>query len=97
MSQSPQRGAGQRDLLLGLTPEQRAIFLCWHIADRNLTLAGAAAVVSVITSRHLALFQDFGYRGCAGMPVARNIRLTLGIVLWKLLLVRTTKDYADTY
>lgn len=55
----------QNDLLAGLTPEQRAIFLRGQIADRNLTLADAAVAVGVITSRDFALFQDFGYRGCA--------------------------------
>ena len=64
---------GQTDLLAGMTPEQRAIFLRGQMADRNLTLADAAAVSGVVTRRDFAIFQDHGYRGLYGGETARDI------------------------
>lgn len=63
----------QDDVLAGLTPEQRAIFLRGQVADRNLTLAQAAAEVGVITHHDFAVFQDHGYRGLYGGETARDI------------------------
>jgi hypothetical protein len=79
----------QNDLLAGLTPVQRAIFLRGQIADRNLTLADAAAAVGVISGRDFALFQDFGllyYMGAKRLgtsPPARNSRgVNLSLIGW---------------
>src|SRR5262245_26910617 len=44
----------QSDMLAGLTPEQKAIFLRGQMVDRNISLAEAAANVGVITSPHCA-------------------------------------------
>lgn len=63
----------QADLLAGTTPEQRAIFLRGQMADRNLTLADAAANVGVVTTRDFAVFQDHGYRGLYAGETARDI------------------------
>src|SRR5215470_12358827 len=54
---------GQSDALAGLSPEQKAIFLRGQMADRNISLAEAAADVGVATRRDFAIFQDHGYRG----------------------------------
>jgi DNA-damage-inducible protein D len=70
---------GQSDLLGGMTPEQRAIFLRGQIADRNITLADAAAQVGVVTSRDFAIFQDHGYRGLYGGETARDISARKGL------------------
>src|SRR5262249_52370509 len=56
----------QSDLLAGMTPEQKAIFLRGQMADRNTTLADAAAVSGVVTRRDFAVFQDHGYAGLYG-------------------------------
>jgi DNA-damage-inducible protein D len=64
---------GQSDLLAGMTPEQRAIFLRGQMADRNTTLADAAALSGVVTRRDFAVFQDHGYRGLYGGESARDI------------------------
>jgi DNA-damage-inducible protein D len=69
----------QSDLLAGMTPEQRAIFLRGQMADRNLSLAEAAATAGVITSRDFAFFQDFGYRGLYGGETARDIATRKGL------------------
>ena len=55
----------ESDLLSGMTTEQRAIFLRGQVADRNLSLADAAASAGVVTGRDFAVFQDWGYRGRA--------------------------------
>jgi DNA-damage-inducible protein D len=67
------------DLLSGLTPEQRAIFLRGQVADRNLTLADAAAAAGVVTRRDFAVFQDHGYRGLYGGETARDIAARKGL------------------
>ena len=69
----------QSDLLAGMTPEQRAIFLQGQMADRNLTLADAAATVGVITSRDFAVFQDHGYAGLYGGERAKDIHARKGL------------------
>jgi hypothetical protein len=60
----------QSDLLEGMTAEQKAIFLRGQMADRNTTLAGAAAISGVVTRRDFAVFQDDGYKGLCGIGVA---------------------------
>lgn len=70
---------GQSDLLAGLTPEQRAIFLRGQVADRNISLADAAAAVGVVTNRDFAVFQDHGYRGLYGGETARDIAARKGL------------------
>ena len=55
----------ESDLLSGMTTEQRAIFLRGQVADRNLSLADAAAGAGVVSGRDFAVFQDHGYRGRA--------------------------------
>ena len=67
------------DLLAGMTPEQRAIFLRGQMADRNLSLAEAAATVGVATSRDFAFFQEHGYRGLDGGEAARDIAARMGL------------------
>jgi DNA-damage-inducible protein D len=69
----------QSDLLAGMTPEQKAIFLRGQMADRNLSLADAASVVGVVTKRDFALFQDHGYRGLYGGETARDIAARKGL------------------
>jgi DNA-damage-inducible protein D len=66
------------DMLAGLTPEQRAIFLRGQVADRNISLADAAAAVGV-TSRDFAVFQDHGYRGLYAGETARDIAARKGL------------------
>ncbi len=66
------------DMLAGLTPEQRAIFLRGQVADRNISLADAAAAVGV-TSRDFAVFQDRGYRGLYAGETARDIAARKGL------------------
>lgn len=70
---------GQSDLLAGMTPEQRAIFLRGQVADRNTTLAEAAADSGVVTRRDFALFQDHGYRGLYGGETAKDIAARKGL------------------
>jgi len=65
--------AAQSDVLAGMTPEQRAIFLRGQMADRNVSLADAAAAVGVMPGRDFAIFQDHGYRGLYGGETARDI------------------------
>jgi DNA-damage-inducible protein D len=67
------------DALAGMTPEQRAIFLRGQMADRNTTLADAAAEVGVVSTREFAFFQDFGYRGLYDGETARDIRSRKGL------------------
>ncbi len=69
----------QRDLLAGLTPEQKAIFLRGQVADRNISLADAAQQVGVVTQRDFAIFQDHGYRGLYGGEAARDIAARKGV------------------
>ncbi len=71
--------AAQSDLLAGLTPEQKAIFLRGQMADRNTSLAEAASNVGVITKRDFAIFQDHGYRGLYGGETARDIAARKGV------------------
>jgi DNA-damage-inducible protein D len=69
----------QSDLLAGMSPEQKAIFLRGQMADRNLSLADAAAGVGIVTRRDFAIFQDHGYRGLYGGETARDIAARKGI------------------
>jgi DNA-damage-inducible protein D len=69
----------QSDLLEGMTPERKAIFLRGQMADRNLSLADAASTVGVVTQRDFALFQDHGYRGLYGGETARDIAARKGL------------------
>lgn len=69
----------QSDLLAGLTPEQKAIFLRGQMADRNISLADAAQQVGVVTRRDFAIFQDHGYRGLYGGETARDIAARKGV------------------
>lgn len=71
--------AAQSDVLAGMTPEQRAIFLRGQMADRNVSLAEAAAAVGVMPGRDLAIFQDHGYRGLYGGETARDIAARKGL------------------
>lgn len=70
---------GQSDLLAGMTAEQRAIFLRGQVADRNITLADAAAGSGVLTRRDFAIFQDHGYRGLYGGEGAKDIAARKGL------------------
>jgi DNA-damage-inducible protein D len=67
------------DLLAGMTPEQRAIFLRGQMADRNTSLADVAAVSGVVTKRDFAVFQDHGYRGLYAGESARDIATRKGL------------------
>jgi DNA-damage-inducible protein D len=67
------------DLLAGMTAEQRAIFLRGQMADRNVSLAEAAAAVGVLPGRDFAIFQDHGYRGLYGGETARDIAARKGL------------------
>lgn len=69
----------QGDPLAALTPEQKAIFLRGQVADRNLTLADAAAASGVATRREFAIFQDHGYRGLYGGETTRDIAARKGL------------------
>jgi DNA-damage-inducible protein D len=69
----------QSDLLAGMMPEQRAIFLRGQVADRNTSLAEAAARAGVATGRDFALFQDHGYRGLYGGESAKDIAARKGL------------------
>lgn len=69
----------QSDLLAGMTPEQKAIFLRGQMADRNTSLAEAAAASGVVTRRDFAIFQDHGYRGLYGGETARDIAARKGL------------------
>src|SRR5215831_18138103 len=70
---------GQSDLLAGMTPEQRAIFLRGQMADRNISLADVAAVSGVVTKGDFAIFQDHGYRGLYGGESAKDIAARKGL------------------
>jgi DNA-damage-inducible protein D len=67
------------DLLAGMTPEQRAIFLRGQMADRNTSLADVAAVSGVVTKRDFAVFQDHGYHGLYAGESARDIAARKGL------------------
>lgn len=69
----------QSDLLAGMTSEQKAIFLRGQMADRNMSLAGAAAMSGVITRRDFAVFQDHGYAGLYGDERAKDIHARKGL------------------
>lgn len=69
----------ETDVLAGLSPEQRAVFLRDQMADRNISLADAAAAAGVVTRRDFALFQDFGYRGLYAGETARDIAERKGL------------------
>lgn len=71
--------SAQSDLLAGLTPEQKAIFLRGQMADRNISLADAASAIGVVTKRDFAIFQDHGYRGLYGGETARDIAARKGL------------------
>jgi DNA-damage-inducible protein D len=66
------------DMLAGLTPEQRRLFIRGQVADRNISPADAAAAVGV-TSRDFAIFQDHGYRGLYAGETARDIAARKGL------------------
>ena len=70
---------GQSDLLAGMTPEQRALFLRGQMADRNTSLADVAVVSGVVTKRDFAIFQDHGYRGLYGGESAKDIAARKGL------------------
>jgi DNA-damage-inducible protein D len=70
---------GQSDLLAGMSPEQRAIFLRGQMADRNTSLADVAVVSGVVTKRDFAIFQDHGYRGLYGGESAKDIAARKGL------------------
>src|SRR5215831_11300799 len=78
---------GQSDLLAGMTPEQRAIFLRGQMADRNISLADVATVSGVVTKRDFAVFQDHGYRGLSGGESARDIAARKGLAKGQRILV----------
>jgi DNA-damage-inducible protein D len=67
------------DLLSGMTTEQRAIFLRGQVADRNISLADAAASAGVVSGRDFAVFQDWGYRGLYAGETARDIAARKGL------------------
>jgi DNA-damage-inducible protein D len=69
----------QSDILAGLTPEQKAIFLRGQMADRNSSLADAASAVGVVSKRDFAIFQDHGYRGLYDGETARDIAARKGV------------------
>jgi DNA-damage-inducible protein D len=69
----------QSDILAGLTPDQKAIFLRGQMADRNISLAEAAAAVGVVTRRDFAVFQDHGYAGLYGGERAKDIHARKGL------------------
>jgi len=69
----------ESDLLSGMTTEQRAIFLRGQVADRNLSLADAAAGAGVVSGRDFAVFQDWGYRGLYAGETARDIAARKGL------------------
>jgi DNA-damage-inducible protein D len=56
-----------------MTPTQKALFLRGQMADRNTSLADAAASIGVVTTRDFAVFQDHGYRGLYAGETARDI------------------------
>ena len=70
----------QSDVLAGMTTEQKAIFLRGQVADRNITLADAAAMSGVVTRRDFAIFQDHGYAGLYGGERAKDIQARKGKV-----------------
>lgn len=70
---------GQSDLLAGMTPEQKALFLRGQMADRNTSLAEVAETSGVVTRRDFAVFQDHGYRGLYGGETARDIAARKGL------------------
>jgi DNA-damage-inducible protein D len=69
----------QSDLLAGMTAEQKAIFLRGQVADRNTTLAEAAATSSVVTKRDFAVFQDHGYMGLYAGEKTKDIAARKGL------------------
>jgi DNA-damage-inducible protein D len=68
-----------RDLLAGMSEDQRRLFLRGQLADRNIALSEAAASAGVLTSRDFALFQDWGYRGLYNGETARDIAARKGL------------------
>jgi DNA-damage-inducible protein D len=68
-----------RDLLAGMSEDQRRLFLRGQLADRNSALSEAAASAGVVTSRDFALFQDWGYRGLYNGETARDIAARKGL------------------
>lgn len=69
----------ESDLLAGMTPAQRAIFLRGQMADRNTSLADAAALSGVVTRRDFAVFQDHGYMGLYAGEKAKDIAERKGL------------------
>ena len=59
--------------------EQKRLLLRGDLADRNRTLADAAAGAGVFSQHDFAIFQDFGYRGLYGGETARAIAARKGL------------------
>lgn len=59
--------------------EQKRLLLRGDLADRNRTLADAAADAGVLSQRDFAIFQDFGYKGLYGGETARDIAARKGL------------------
>ncbi len=73
-------GARRIDEVAAQLPEgQQRLLLREEMADRNRTLADAAADAGVITPRDFAIFQDFGYMGLYGGEKARDIAARKGL------------------
>lgn len=59
--------------------EQKRLLLRGDLADRNRTLADAAAGAGVLSQRDFAILQDFGYKGLYGGETARDIAARKGL------------------
>ena len=59
--------------------EQKRLLLRGDIADRNRTLADAAAGAGVLSQRDFGVFQDFGYKGLYGGETAKDIAARKGL------------------
>jgi DNA-damage-inducible protein D len=65
----------QTDELVGLTEDQRRLYLRGQLSDHNRQLAEAANQAGVIKAIDFAIFQDHGYMGLYGGFKSRDIHI----------------------
>lgn len=67
------------DVAAELPEQQKRLLFRGEMADRNRTLADAASLAGVTSSRDFGIFQDFGYRGLYGGETAKDIAARKGL------------------
>lgn len=67
------------DELVGLTEDQKRLYLRGQLADHNRELADAASQAGVVQAKDFAVFQDHGYMGLYGGMKAKDIHAHKGL------------------